>query len=238
MTDEPPNDDFFQEPEETPQPDEPTEDPIDPGPQTQKIQQAPQVSALVPESVAKGVFSTGAVVLQGQHEFILDFLVRMQQPQQVAARVILPPPVVPQFLQALKENIRKYEDRFGTIVDPAKAIQKKQKNQQRQSAQDLYDALKLADEVRSGAYANAVMIGHSAYEFSFDFITTFFPRSAVSCRVFLSAPNAPRLLDSLTHSFTQFQKQRGMQPPPQNPPDGEGGPDGENPFGTGTFGDG
>ena len=92
--------------------------------------------------------------------------------------------------KALQDNIRKYEARFGAIVVPVKKLQQPQ--QPRPSAQDLYDTLKLTDEVMSGTYANAVMIGHSAYEFSFDFITTFFPRSAVACRVFLSAPNAPR----------------------------------------------
>ena len=91
------------------------------------------------------------------------------------------------------------------------------------SAQDLYDQLKLPDEILSGAYANAVMIGHSATEFSFDFITTFFPRSAVACRVYLAAPNVPRLLDSLKHSFGQFQRrvqeQQGIiQQPPPSPP--------------------
>lgn len=223
MTNEPPSDDFYQPPEDSGADEDGNGGDSDPDQlQSQKIQHQ-HISALVPESVARGVFSTGAVVLQGAHEFILDFLVRMQQPQQVAARVILPPSVVPQFLNALRDNIAKHEDRFGKIVDPVKKLQQPQ--QQRPSAQELYDTLKLTDEVMSGTYANAVMIGHSAYEFSFDFITTFFPRSAVACRVFLSAPNAPRLFDSLKHSFNQFQRQRGRS-------------DNDNPFGTQTYGDG
>lgn len=217
-----PNDDTFYPPEDDANPENGDGKENPPGPQSQEIQHS-QISALVPEAVARGVFSTGAVVLGGAHEFILDFLLRMQQPQQVAARVILPPTMVPQFLQALKENIRKFEDRFGTIQDPAKALQQKQKPPSQTSAQELYDTLKLPDEVMSGTYANAVMIGHSAYEFSFDFITTFFPRSAVACRVYLSAPNVPRLHDSLAHSFKQFQEKQ------QRPP--------EDPFGTETFGD-
>ncbi|MFN9507407.1 MAG: DUF3467 domain-containing protein, partial [Planctomycetota bacterium] len=43
----------------------------------------------------------------------------------------------------------------------------------RQNPQEIYDELKLRDEILSGTYANAVMIGHGAYEFSFDFITNF-----------------------------------------------------------------
>jgi hypothetical protein len=48
-------------------------------PHSQEIRHS-HVGALVPAHVARGVFSTGAVVLQGQHEFIVDFLLRMQQP--------------------------------------------------------------------------------------------------------------------------------------------------------------
>lgn len=223
MTDQPLGDDPNEpDPDETPADPPEADDTDTTGPRSQEVKHS-QVSALVPESVAKGVFSTGAVVLQGPHEFILDFLIRMQQPQQVAARVVLPHSVVPQFLGALGENIRKYQDRFGPIPNPVAADH--QPPAERASAQDLYDQLKLPEDVMSGSYANAVMIGHSAHEFSFDFITTFFPRSSVACRVYLSAPNVPRLLDSLTHSFKQFQQQRQQQPP-------------EDPFGTGTFGDG
>ena len=186
-------------------------------PQSQEIRHS-HVGALVPAHVARGVFSTGAVVLQGQHEFIVDFLLRMQQPQQVAARIVLPPAVVAQFIQALKDNLAKHEDRFGPIHTPEP--NQPQPDSPRQSAQDLYDQLKLTEEVMSGDYANAVMIGHTASEFSLDFITTFFPKSAVAQRVFLAAPNAKKLLESLNHSFQQFQ-QRVKQPgtPPVPPPD-------------------
>lgn len=183
-------------------------------PQSQEVRHS-HVGALVPAHVARGIFSTGAVVLQGQHEFIVDFLLRMQQPQQVAARIVMPPAVVAQFIQALTENIKKHEDRFGPILLPSQPVPNP--DAPKQSAQDLYDQLKLSEESMSGEYANAVMIGHTASEFSLDFITTFFPRSAVSARVFVAAPNARRLLDSLKHSFQQFQN-RPQNPPPGSPP--------------------
>ena len=178
-------------------------------PQTQEIQHS-QVSALVPEQVAKGAFSTGAVVLNGSHEFILDFLLRMTRPHQVVTRVVMPPAVVPQMLQALRQNMENYQRRFGPIPTVPQPLgeqpQQPQQQQQNVSAQDLYDQLKFPDNEMSGAYANAVMIGHSATEFSFDFITTFFPRSVVSSRVYLTAANVPRFVDSLQHSFDQYQK--------------------------------
>lgn len=249
---------------------------------TQEIRHS-QVSARVPEGVAIGVFSTGAVVLQGGHEFILDFLLRISTPQQVAARVVLPIGVVPQMIRALRDNLNNYEKRFGTPVVPtpipqqvsgsadainvgpglevepseaptpsvssvpadvntgASGEQQVEKSeaepedkpqpeavtkpaeagQKPPSAEDLYDELKLPDEMLSGVYANAVRIGHSATEFSFDFITTFFPRSCVSARVHMAAPNIPRLLDSLTHSFEQFQRKVAQQQRRQQPPEGD-----------------
>jgi hypothetical protein len=187
--------------------------------QSQEVQQA-HIGALVPEKVARGVFSTGAVVLNGQHEFIVDFLLRMTKPHQVAARVVLPPPVVPRMIQALTENLENYKNRFGEPQLPDAAKPKPGQKQQQFSAQDLYEELKFGETDMSGTYANAVMIGHTATEFSFDFITTFFPKSTVSSRVFLSAPNVPRLLDSLKHSWGQYQRkidERRNPPPPAAP---------------------
>jgi hypothetical protein len=259
-------------------------------PQSQEVRHS-QVSALVPERIGRGVFSTGAVVLQGAHEFIIDFLQRMTSPRQLAARVVLPPAVVARLITALRENLNNYERNFGRpaalpqpgqsptpsssepssdsnfIQQPPQIVspeissgqagivpqppspadaepdtgsdqtetpsteqppQPKSQTQQlpQNSAQELYDQLKLPDEVLSGDYANAVMIAHTQTEFCFDFITTFFPRSVVACRIYLAAPNAARFLDALNHSFEQYQRklqaQRAAQqpfPPPEPPPD-------------------
>jgi hypothetical protein len=84
------------------------------------------------------------------------------------------------------------------------------------SVQDIYDDLKIRDEILSGVYANAVMIGHGPHEFSFDFITNFYPHSAVSARVFLAAGQIPRLYESLKGTWEQLRAR--MQPPPDRPP--------------------
>ncbi len=90
----------------------------------------------------------------------------------------------------------------------------------RQNPQEVYDDLKLRDEILSGAYANAVMIGHGPYEFSFDFITNFYPQSAVSCRVYLASGHIYRLLESLRASWEQLRPRlsQGNPPPPNQPP--------------------
>jgi hypothetical protein len=181
-----------------------------------------QLSARVPESVAGGVFSTGAIVLVGANEFILDFVVRMARPHQVAARVILPHAVMPQLIQALKTNLEKFSERFGTPPEMPKG----DPGSRKPSIEEVYDDLKMPDETLSGAYANAVMISHSPAEFCFDFITNFFPKSSVSCRIFVSANQVPRMLEAFTHTNQEFQKRaiaqtrlRRPQLPPQEPAD-------------------
>jgi len=197
-------------------PEQPSGDP----PQTvnQEIRHA-QVSALVSESVGRGVFSTGAIVMQGSDEFVLDFLQRTGHPHQVAARIVLPPRVMPRLIQALNENLNNYRQRFGNpppLPTPPPGTTPPTFDQ-------VYENLKVAEDVMSGAYANTVMIGHTPSEFWFDFITNFYPKAAVSCRVFLAAPQVPRLFDTLVQSFQKFQERVAAQqekPSPPNPPDG------------------
>jgi hypothetical protein len=163
--------------------------------------------------VGRGAFSTGAIVLQGPNEFVIDFLVTMGRPHMVAARVVLPPLVLGQMIEALGQNYNIYQQKFGQPPPLPTAPP----GTPQPSVEEIYEQLKLPDEQLSGAYANAVMIGHSASEFWFDFITNFFPRSAVSSRVYLSAPQIPRLLHTLTQSFQKF-KQQQQRPPGQPPP--------------------
>jgi hypothetical protein len=64
------------------------------------------------------------------------------------------------------------------------------------------------------------MIGHGPYEFSFDFITNFFPQSAVSSRVFVSSGQVGLLYDSLKSTWEQFrQRFPGQFPPTSSPGD-------------------
>lgn len=66
---------------------------------------------------------------------------------------------------------------------------------------DIYENLKLPDEMLGGVYANMASISHTASEFCFDFIAQFFPRSAVTARVYMAAPRVPELLGSLKRSI-------------------------------------
>lgn len=203
---------------EQPPPDQPNPAPKpgDSGTYHQELQHSP-VSARVPEGVGRGLFSTGAIVMYGPHEFVIDFLLSMAPPNRVTARVVLPPSVVPLLLNALQDNLRKYEQNFG----PPPRLPSPPAGATPPPISDVYEQLKLPDEMLSGTYANTVMIVHTPAEFCFDFITTFYPRSAVAARVYLSAPHVPQLLESLSRSYDQYRrKTQPNQPPPQGP----GGP--------------
>ena len=186
----------------------------------QRIAHSP-VTARVPERVARGAFSTGVIVIDGPFEFVLDFIMGLVQPRQVVARVILTPVVVEQFIHAIRENVSKYEVRFGKIPEIPKPVPPPKQP----TIQEIYDDLKMSDETHAGSYANAVLMSHGTSEFTFDFITRFFPTAAVAARVFLAAPQVPRLLESLTVSLNRYKQrveanrnQQGGNRPPTDPP--------------------
>jgi hypothetical protein len=204
-----------------------TPKPPDPDDMHSQQVQAHHVTARVPEHVRRGVFSTGIILITGPSEFVIDFLQNIGPPAQVVARVVIPHAVMPSFVDALRKNWELFVQRFGTPAEPPR--QPQQAGQRRPSVQEIYDELKLPEELLSGAYANGLMIGHTASEFKLDFLTNMYPHSAVSCRVFLAAPQVPRMIESLHTTYVQFQQRvreqrRGPnegEPPPPPPAEPE-----------------
>lgn len=170
----------------------------------------------------QGVFSTGVIVITGPTEFVIDFIQNIGPPAQVVARVVLPHAVMPQLVDALRTNWDMYVKRFGAPAEPPRPPSPP--SQRRPTVQEIYDELKLPDHLLSGAYANGLMVGHGASEFKLDFLTNTYPHSAVSCRVFLAAPQIPKLIESLHTTFTQLQQRIAQQrrdtneSPPKDPP--------------------
>jgi hypothetical protein len=183
------------------------------GTQSQQFSHNP-VAARVPERVARGGHATGVIVLDSPTEFVLDFLQGLTRPYQIVSRVVVHPQVMGQLTAALQDNVGKYNQAFGPI--PALPAPP----QRRPTIQEIYENFKIPDELLSGNYANSVMIGHSRAEFYLDFITGFYPTASVSSRIFLSAYQAPRILETLSIALQQYQKrfQHGGQPPPPQPP--------------------
>ena len=156
--------------------------------------------------------------MTGGTEFVIDFVQNLGPPAKVAARVVLPHNVMPQLIEALRTNLELYKKKFGDPPELPRSEAKKPP-----TLRDVYDELKLSDEMLSGTYANGLMISHGPSEFKLDFLTNLYPQSAVSCRVYLSAPQIPRIVESLANTYQQFQ-QRVQQQPPKEPPADDAGP--------------
>lgn len=171
------------------------------------------VSARVPERISKGVYSTGQLILDTPKEFIVDFLHGLTRPHQIVSRVIMIPQTMQEFANALKLNIDNYTRNFGP--PPQLPIPP---NPPRPTIQEIYENYKLPEELQSGTYCNSVLIGHSPSEFFFDFITSFYPTPSVASRVFITAGQAPRFLNTLTSALQQYQQRYLRQPPPDQLP--------------------
>lgn len=185
----------------------------------EEVQHAP-ATARIPDAVGRGVFSTHAIVMQGAHEFMIDFIQSLALPRRVVARIILPISVAPLFVAALDDNLRKYAQSFGPPPRMLGAPPGMQPPAPPPIA-EVYEQLKLPDEMLGGTYANTVVISHSQAEFCLDFICNFFPRSVVASRVYLAAPHVPEVFDSLKRCLEQYHlrltQPRGGMPPQSEP---------------------
>ena len=76
-----------------------------------------QINIELSEDVAEGVYANLAMIAHSNSEFILDFIRLMPgiPKAKVKARVIVTPEHAVRFLEALKENIERYEDMHGRI---------------------------------------------------------------------------------------------------------------------------
>jgi len=87
-----------------------------------------EIKIEIDEQTANGKYSNLALITHSQTEFIIDFI--FVQPQsgkaKVQDRIITSPLHAKKFLQALQDNVAKYEMRFGQIKNT-------ESNQQEQS---------------------------------------------------------------------------------------------------------
>ena len=77
----------------------------------------PNVQIQVPEDIAQGTYANLTFVNHNETEFVLDFifLQPLEPRAKVRSRIISSPKHAKRFLNALRDNIARYEDRFGEI---------------------------------------------------------------------------------------------------------------------------
>ncbi len=80
-------------------------------------QKAPSLQVEIDEPVARGIYTNLALITHSETEFLLDFLFMTPQTPKtkVLARLVSSPVHAKRLLWALKDNIEKYEARYGAI---------------------------------------------------------------------------------------------------------------------------
>ncbi len=77
----------------------------------------PKVTIKAPDDTLQGRYANAVQVAHTREEFVLDFL-NLFPPQGVLnARIILSPGHLKRMTMALKENLKKYEEKFGEIKE-------------------------------------------------------------------------------------------------------------------------
>jgi Protein of unknown function (DUF3467) len=84
-----------------------------------KEQQGPQINIELSEEIAEGIYSNLAIISHSNSEFVVDFVrILPQLPKaKVKARIILTPQHAKRLLAALQDNVKKFEQQFGMIVE-------------------------------------------------------------------------------------------------------------------------
>jgi hypothetical protein len=76
-----------------------------------------EIPVKMPERVLGGVYSNQMMVSHTREEFLLDF-VNLFPPQGIVnARVIVSPGHLKRMIRALRENLARYENRFGAVIE-------------------------------------------------------------------------------------------------------------------------
>ena len=78
-----------------------------------------QLNIELSDDVAEGIYSNLAIITHSHSEFILDFVKIMPgvPKAKVKSRIILTPQHAKRLLNALKDNVKKFEENFGDIDD-------------------------------------------------------------------------------------------------------------------------
>jgi len=74
-----------------------------------------EIKITMSEQIKGGVYANLMRITHTQEEFILDFAVVTPPEGAVTARVIMSPGHIKRTIQALNENVKKYEGKFGAI---------------------------------------------------------------------------------------------------------------------------
>jgi hypothetical protein len=82
-------------------------------------EQGNQINIELSEEMAEGIYANLAMIAHSNTEFVIDFIRLMPgvPKAKVKSRIVMTPEHAVRFLQALKDNVERYQDSFGDIKD-------------------------------------------------------------------------------------------------------------------------
>ena len=77
-----------------------------------------QINIELSEEIAEGIYSNMALIAHSNSEFVVDFIRMMPgvPKAKVKSRIVLTPEHAKRLLHALKDNLDKYEEKFGPVT--------------------------------------------------------------------------------------------------------------------------
>lgn len=79
-------------------------------------EQKKQIQIKASDEALKGVYSNAMQISHTQEEFVLDFMNVTLPVGILSSRVIVSPGHLKRMIKALEENLKRYEDKHGTIT--------------------------------------------------------------------------------------------------------------------------
>jgi len=76
------------------------------------------------DEIRRGAYCNMMVVTHTKEEFIMDFILAAAPEPTVTARVIMSPGHMKRTVSALQDNMKKYEQQFGKIVEAPEPVTK------------------------------------------------------------------------------------------------------------------
>jgi len=79
------------------------------------MEQPQQIPINTGDAMSRGNYSNSMLVTHNPEEFLIDWLLNSPNGVHLVSRVIVSPGHVRRIIDALSENLRKFEDRFGPV---------------------------------------------------------------------------------------------------------------------------
>ncbi len=79
--------------------------------------QGQQIQIKIPEDILPGRYANMVQIVHTKEEFVLNFMNVLPPQGIISSRVIVNPAHMKRLAKAIAENVKRYEDQFGTIEE-------------------------------------------------------------------------------------------------------------------------